>query len=72
MTAIPRYSSTFIFEVGALDDDLHRLAKSRHEEWLGAYRVVISEVQSVYGDPALGLEHTPDDAIGEQERGSGS
>jgi hypothetical protein len=94
MTAIPRYSSTFIFGVGALDDDFHRindeaaqrarqipgflgeeashnegtglhaevyywtdmdalrqlvgidahrLAKSRYEEWLGAYRVVISE-----------------------------
>jgi hypothetical protein len=111
MTATPRYSSTFIFEVGALDDDFHRindevaqrarkisgflgeeawhnedtglhaevyywidmdalrqlvgmdihqLAKSRHEEWLGAYRVMISEVQSVYGDPALGLGHTPE------------
>lgn len=111
MTATPKYSSTFIFEVGALDDDFHRiddeiaqraraipgflgeeawhneetglhaevyywsdmdalrqlvgmdthrLAKSRHGEWLGAYRVVISEVQSVYGDPVLGLEHTPE------------
>lgn len=38
----------------------HLLAKSRYEEWLGAYRFVISEVHSVYGDPALGLEHTPE------------
>lgn len=39
--------------------DTHQLAKSRNGEWLGEYRVVISEVQSVYGNPALGLEHTP-------------
>lgn len=39
--------------------DTHRLAKSRNQEWLGKYRVVISEVQTVYGNPALGLEHTP-------------
>ena len=39
--------------------DTHRLAKGRAEEWLGAYRVVISEVRSVYGDPALGLAHVP-------------
>ncbi|MBB3666180.1 hypothetical protein FB384_005141 [Prauserella sediminis] len=25
MTAAPRHSSTFIFEVGALDDDFHRI-----------------------------------------------
>lgn len=106
----PKYSSTFIFEVGTLTDefhridseiarrarvipgflgeeawhneetglhaevyywstrealtelatmDIHRLAKSRYGEWLGEYRVVISEVQSVYGNPALGLEHVP-------------
>lgn len=111
MTTTPRYSSTFIFEVGALDDDFHRindevaqrarkipgflgeeawhnedtglhaevyywtdmdalrqlvgmdthqLAKSRYGEWLGEYRVVIAEVQSVYGNPDLGLEHTPE------------
>jgi heme-degrading monooxygenase HmoA len=43
--------------------DTHAVAKGRHAEWLGRYRVVISEVQTVYGDPALGLEHvpTPDD-----------
>jgi len=103
-------SSTFIFEIAALDDDFHRLddeiarraralpgflgeerwhnedtglhaevyywtdteslralvemdvhgiAKARHDEWLGAYRVVISEVQATYGNPALGLEHVP-------------
>ncbi|UOR01429.1 hypothetical protein MUN77_15050 [Leucobacter allii] len=39
--------------------DTHRLAKGRHTEWLGRYRVVIAEVQSVYGDPLLGLEHRP-------------
>ncbi len=111
MTTTPKYSSTFIFEIGTLDSDFHRindevaerarripgflgeeawhneetglhaevyywadlnalrqlvgmdthqLAKSRHQEWLGEYRVVISEVQSVYGNPTLGLEHTPD------------
>lgn len=42
--------------------DTHRLATSRYGEWLGEYRVVISEVQSVYGNPALGLEHTPESA----------
>lgn len=41
--------------------DTHRLAKSRNQEWLGEYRVVISEVQAVYGNPTLGLEHVPDD-----------
>lgn len=106
----PRYSSTFIFEVGDLTDefyrldseiaqrarlidgflgeeawhnedsglhaevyywssmealrelismDTHRLAKSRYGEWLGEYRVVISEVQAIYGNPRLGLEHVP-------------
>lgn len=39
--------------------DTHGVAKRRHQEWLGEYRVVISEVQSVYGNPALGLEHVP-------------
>ena len=40
--------------------DTHRLAKSRSGEWLGEYRVVISEIQSVYGNPTLGREHIPD------------
>ena len=40
--------------------DTHLFAKSRRGEWLGEYRVVISEVQSVYGNPALGLEHAPE------------
>lgn len=40
--------------------DTHRMAKSRYGEWLGEYRVVISEVQSVYGNPTLGLEHRPE------------
>lgn len=39
--------------------DTHRIAKARSGEWLGEYRVVISEVQSVYGNPVLGLEHRP-------------
>lgn len=75
MTTTPKYSSTFIFETKDLTDefhridseiatramgmDTHRLAKSRYGEWLGEYRVVISEVQSVYGTPILGLEHRP-------------
>ena len=108
MTTKPKFSSTFIFEVGNLTDEFHRidseiaqrareidgflgeeawhneetglhaevyywssmeslrelvamdthqLAKARYGEWLGEYRVVISEVQAVYGNPALGLEH---------------
>lgn len=40
--------------------DTHRFAKSRHEEWLGEYRVVISEVQTIYGNPILGLDHRLD------------
>ncbi|CAG7608181.1 antibiotic biosynthesis monooxygenase family protein [Leucobacter soli] len=110
MTAVPAFSSTFIFEVGELDHDFHRIndevaerarsipgflgeeawhdpetglhaevyywesyealrqlvdmdthriAKVRSGEWLGPYRVVISEVRSVYGDPALGIAHAP-------------
>jgi len=110
MSITPKFSSTFIFEVGELDDafhrlndeiaeraraipgflgeeewhndetglhaevyywssmealrelvgmDTHRIAKGRNGEWLGEYRVVISEVQTVYGNPALGLEHVP-------------
>lgn len=42
-----------------IEMDTHQLAKKRHGEWLGEYRVVISEVQSIYGNPTLGLEHTP-------------
>ncbi|WP_231959166.1 hypothetical protein [Paraoerskovia marina] len=42
--------------------DTHRLAKSRNGEWLGEYRVVIAEVQTVYGNPVLGLERRPDGA----------
>ncbi len=40
--------------------DTHLLAKSRHGEWLGRYRVVIAEVLTVYGSPTLGLEHRPE------------
>lgn len=43
--------------------DIHGVAKRRYKEWLGEYRVVISEVQSVYGNPALGLEHTPTEEV---------
>jgi len=108
MTPAPRYVSTFIFEIGTLDDEFHRLdseiaqrarlipgflgeeawqndetglhaevyywadmaalrqlvgmdthktAKSKQGNWLGDYRVVIAEVQTVYGNPALGIEH---------------
>lgn len=39
--------------------DAHGVAKRRHGQWLGEYRVVIAEVRSVYGNPALGLEHAP-------------
>jgi heme-degrading monooxygenase HmoA len=39
--------------------DTHGTAKGRHGDWLGEYRVVISEVRSVYGNPALGLAHVP-------------
>lgn len=39
--------------------DTHQLAKSRYGEWLGQYRVVIAQVQAVYGTPSLGLEHVP-------------
>lgn len=42
--------------------DTHRIAKRRSGEWLGEYRVVIAEVQAVYGNPTLGLEHMPDDS----------
>ena len=41
--------------------DTHQIAKRRYDEWLGEYRVVIAEVQSVYGNPTLGLEHRPAD-----------
>ncbi|MGI8394488.1 antibiotic biosynthesis monooxygenase family protein [Leucobacter sp. W1038] len=39
--------------------DTHAVAKQRHGEWLGEYRVIISEVQAVYGSANLGLEHVP-------------
>jgi hypothetical protein len=39
--------------------DTHRIAKGRYDRWLGAYRVVIAEVKSVYVNPTLGLEHRP-------------
>ncbi|RGE20340.1 hypothetical protein [Leucobacter sp. wl10] len=45
-----------------IEMDTHQLAKSRYGEWLGEYRVVISEVRSVYGNPLLGLEHRPEQA----------
>ncbi|MFD5600970.1 antibiotic biosynthesis monooxygenase family protein [Leucobacter sp. NPDC058333] len=40
--------------------DTHQVAKRRYSEWLGEYRVIVSEVQSVYGNPDLGLEHQPE------------
>lgn len=39
--------------------DTHQLAKGRYGEWLGEYRVVVSEVQATYGNPSLGLTHVP-------------
>lgn len=42
----------------------HQLAKAQHPRWLGPYRVVISEVISVYGQPDLGLDHMPPAASG--------
>ena len=42
-----------------VDMDIHGLAKRRHGEWFGEYRVVVSEVRSVNGNPSLGLEHAP-------------
>jgi heme-degrading monooxygenase HmoA len=37
----------------------HREAKARHERWIGEYRVVVSQVETVYGIPDLGLQHQP-------------
>lgn len=39
--------------------DTHREAKRLHDRWIGAYRIVISEVLTTYGHPGLGLEHVP-------------
>lgn len=37
----------------------HRDAKARHDRWIGEYRVVIGEVETVYGNRDLGLQHQP-------------
>lgn len=37
----------------------HREAKALHDRWIGDYRVVISEVETVYGSRDLGLQHQP-------------
>jgi heme-degrading monooxygenase HmoA len=37
----------------------HREAKARHERWIGEYRVVIGQVETVYGNRDLGLQHQP-------------
>ena len=37
----------------------HREAKAKHDRWIGDYRVVISEVETVYGNSELGLQHQP-------------
>jgi heme-degrading monooxygenase HmoA len=37
----------------------HREAKTRHDRWIGEYRVVISEVETIYGNRDLGLQHQP-------------
>lgn len=39
--------------------DTNREAKRLHDRWIGAYRIVISEVLTTYGHPGLGLEHVP-------------
>jgi len=38
---------------------VHKEAKAQHERWIGAYRVVLAEVMTTYGQPGLGLEHQP-------------
>ena len=45
----------------------HREAKQRHERWIGRYKVVLAEVVSTYGDPALAVTHAPG-AAGEGPR----
>lgn len=39
--------------------DTHREAKRQHERWIGAYRIVLGEVLTTYGQAGLGLEHAP-------------
>ena len=34
-----------------------------HERWIGPYRVVIGQVLSEYGQPGVGLEHVPAEAV---------
>lgn len=38
----------------------HREAKAIHDQWIGEYRVVIGEVETVYGSRQLGLMHQPE------------
>jgi hypothetical protein len=40
----------------------HREAKALNDRWLDGYKVVITEVERVYGEPGLGLEHVPEAA----------
>jgi hypothetical protein len=42
-----------------MKDPSHLLAKAGHAKWLGAYRVVIAEVQREYGAKGLGLTAVP-------------
>jgi heme-degrading monooxygenase HmoA len=39
--------------------ETHGIAKWLADKWIAEYRVVIAEVQSVYGSPSLGLTHVP-------------
>jgi heme-degrading monooxygenase HmoA len=39
--------------------ETHDIAKGLADNWIAEYRVVIAEVQSVYGSPSLGLDHVP-------------
>ena len=42
--------------------DTHGTAKSLYDNWLGEYRVVIAEIDRIYGNPLLGIEHRPTDS----------
>jgi len=42
----------------------HKVAKAAHQRWIGAYRIVIGEVISTYGQAGLGIEHAPAPSAG--------
>ena len=45
-----------------VDMDTHRIAKGRYDEWLGEYRVVISQVSAIYGNRSLGIQRPGEQA----------